>query len=272
MSRHWTLDDIPWERFDASAVDADLVKAIKAAAMVEHNSGDYVIYLCNVFDGDPTFQDAARAWGAEEVRHGEALARWARLADPAFDFEDCIRRFRAGYRLPLEARTSVRGSRSGELLARCVVEVGTSSLYCAIRDATEEPVLRDICQRIAGDEFRHYKLFLGYFRHYLGLEPLGLWRRLRVAFGRVAETTDDELAYAYYCGTADRAAYDRKRCSRAYERRAGGLYRFGHIARALAMILKAVGLKPQGYLQTLVARVVWRLLGLRQRRLVRLAA
>jgi hypothetical protein len=116
MAQLWTLDDIPWERFDAAAVDAEMVKAVKAAAMVEHNSGDYVTYLCNVFEGDQAFQEAARAWGAEEVRHGKALARWARLADPAFDFEDCFQRFRAGYRLPLEARASVRGSRSGELL------------------------------------------------------------------------------------------------------------------------------------------------------------
>jgi hypothetical protein len=70
-----------------------------------------------------------------------------------------LARFRAGYRLPLEARASVRGSRSAELLARCVVEVETSSLYSVIRDATQEPVLKAISHRIAGDEFRHYKLF-----------------------------------------------------------------------------------------------------------------
>jgi hypothetical protein len=133
-------------------------------------------------------------------------------------------------------------------------------------------VLKDICHRIAGDEFRHYKLFLGHFRRYLGPEPLGLWRRLRVAVGRVAETTDDELAYAYYCGTGEPGDYDRGRCSRAYERRAGRLYRFGHIARALAMILKAIGLKPQGRLHTVLARAAWRLLGLRTRRLERLTA
>ncbi len=272
MGKHWSLDDIAWERFDASAVDAEVVKAVKAAALVEHNSADYVTYLCNVFEGDPEFQAAARIWGAEEEQHGKALARWARLADPGFDFEHCLARFRAGYRLPLEARESVRGSRSAELLARCVVEVGTSSLYSAIRDATEEPVLKAISHRIAGDEFRHYKLFYDHLKRYRAAQPLGLWRGLRVAFGRVAETTDDELAFAYYCATGDRAAYDRKRCSRAYERRAAGLYRFGHIARALAMILKAVGLKPQGRLHKLLVRAAWRLLGLRKRRLERLAA
>ena len=51
--RHWTLDDIPWDRFDPAKVDPDLLRAIKAAAMVEGNGGDYGTYLCNVFSDDP---------------------------------------------------------------------------------------------------------------------------------------------------------------------------------------------------------------------------
>ena len=53
----------------------------------------------------------------------------------------------------------MRGSRAGELLARCVVESGTCSYYAALRDATREPVLRQICHHIAQDEARHYRLF-----------------------------------------------------------------------------------------------------------------
>jgi hypothetical protein len=105
----WTLDDIPWHRFDSAEVDPELVKVVKAASLVEANGGDYATYLCNVFPDDPAFQQAARAWAAEEVQHGQALARWAELADPAFDFEACFARFTAGYRLPLEAGSSVRG-------------------------------------------------------------------------------------------------------------------------------------------------------------------
>ena len=58
-----------------------------------------------------------------------------------------------------EAEGSVRGSRRGEMIARCVVESGTSSYYSAIRDATDEPLLKEIAGRIAADEYRHYKLF-----------------------------------------------------------------------------------------------------------------
>ena len=108
------------------------MRIIKAASLVEHNGLDYATYLCNVFHDDPTFQDTARQWAREEVQHGEALARWAELADPCWRFKDSFKRFTDGYRLPLDATQSVRGSRTGELIARCIVETGTSSYYSAL--------------------------------------------------------------------------------------------------------------------------------------------
>ena len=263
MNRRWTLDDIPWDRFEPGLVDPELLRAVKAAAMVEHNSGDYVTYLCNVFSDDPEFQAAARAWGEEEVQHGVALARWARLADPAFDFAASFKVFTDGYQLPLQAAQSVRGSRAGELIARCVVEVGTSSFYSAMRDATEEPVLKAICGKIAGDEFRHFKLFRTHAQRYQAERKLGLLRRLKVAFGRLSEASDDELAFAYYSANRPPEPYDRKKHSRAYSRHALPLYRFGHVQRGIGMILKACDLDPQGKLSRWLARAAW--WGLRQR-------
>lgn len=268
----WTLEDIPWESFDPGKVDADLLKAAKAASMVEHNGADYETYLHNVFADDPEFKAAASAWARDEVRHGLALARWARLADPDFDFEASFQRFRAGYRLPLEARRSVRGSRAGELVARCVVEAGTSSFYTAIHDRCEEPVLKKIVRMIAADEVRHYKLFYGTLQRYLERERLGGWRRLKVALGRLLEGVDDELAFAYYCGNDLPEPYRRRHCSRAYERRAYYVYRFHHLQRLLGMTLKAAGLKPYGRLGQTLSRLAWRYVGLRRRFLDRVAA
>ena len=64
---HWTLDDIPWDRFDPTAVDPDILALVKAAAVVEHNGGDYAIYLCNVFDGDAAFCAAARCHSTASI-------------------------------------------------------------------------------------------------------------------------------------------------------------------------------------------------------------
>lgn len=271
MAAHWTLDDVPWNRFDPAKVDPELLRAVKAAALVEHNADDYVTYLCNVFADDPEFTAAARQWGVEEVQHGQALARWAAIADPGFDPALALKRFTEGYRLPLEATDSVRGSRNGELVARCVVECGTSSFYSAIRDATEEPVLKFIAAKIAADEFRHFKLFYDHLQRYQQNAPMGRLRRLHIALTRMQEASDDELAMAYWCGNGCEGRYDRTAQSAAYELRASGVYRFGHIQRGLGMALKACGFDPQGRISRWFAALGWRLLQRRRQRLAAMA-
>lgn len=271
--RYWTLDDIDWSRFDRTRVDPDLLRIVKAASMVEHNGLDYATYLCNVFHDDPAFQDTARHWAHEEVQHGQALRRWAELADPSWSFDDSFKRFTDGYRLPLEAKESVRGSRTGELIARCIVETGTSSYYTALAEAAQEPVLKQICQKIAADELRHYKLFYTAMKRYLDAERLGRWGRLRTGLGRILESEDDELAYAYYAANdSSGVPYDRRTNSRAYARRAYSVYRTRHIERGIAMALKAVGLKPNGRLHLALSRLVERFMRARVQSLARAGA
>ncbi|MEM7223582.1 MAG: ferritin-like domain-containing protein [Pseudomonadota bacterium] len=255
--QHWTLDDIPWDRFDPSKVDPEMVQVVKAASLVEANGGDYATYLCNVFPDDPEFQAAAKAWAIEEEQHGAALARWAELADPSFRFDEAFQRFTEGYSLPLEAKESVRGSRSGELVARCIVEVGTSSYYSALCEATDEPALKAICRKIAADEFRHYKLFYSHLKRYLKKEEIGPWRRTLVALGRIRESEDDELAYAFFAANSNSETYERKRWSRAYMSRAYGYYRPHHVERVVAMTFKAAGLKPQGRLAQMAHKLAY---------------
>jgi rubrerythrin len=259
MSRHWTLDDIRWQDFDAAKVDPDILRAVKAAAMVEFNAPDYVTYLCNVFADRPDVKEAIQRWGGEEVQHGQALARWAELADPEFDFDQAFARFQADYRIDTNAIESVRGSRSGELIARCVVESGTSSYYTAIKDATDEPVLKQIASNIAADEFRHYKLFYDQFNDLGEIQP-SILDRIRVAIGRVSEADDDELARAYYSANTPvdgSVTYERSAFSKAYEKRALGLYRRQHVERLVSMVGKAAGLKPHGTLMRAVSSLAW---------------
>jgi hypothetical protein len=261
----WTLDDIPWQQFDRVRVDPEIARIVKAAALVEYNGTAYAHHLCRVFADDTTFQASARRWGEEEVQHGAALARWAKLADPDFDFDAAVARFRAGFHADFDSERSRRGSRAGEMLARCIVETGTSSYYTALREATDEPVLQEICRHIAADELRHYRLFYKTMGACLAHERLGLWTRLRVALGRMAETDDDELAYAYYAANEAGADYDRRRCARAYASRAFALYRPHHVERGVAMILKAVGLTPNGRLGHALSRLSWAALRWRAR-------
>ncbi len=265
--KHWQIDDVHWDQFDPSKVDPDVVKLVKSAAMVERNGVEYSIYLGKIFSEDAAFRDASNNWGVEEVQHGDALGRWAEMADPGWSFQDSFKRYKDGYKLDLNADASVRGSLTGELIARCMVETGTSSYYTALADVTEEPVLEQVCRLIAADEYRHFKLFYDHMKRYLAREKIGVLRRMKIAAGRITETEDDELAYAYHCGNEPiDIPYVHDRCIAGYMSRAMGFYRYSHIERSMGMILKAVGLPPRGRLSLVMAKLFWAILQRKQRK------
>ncbi|MBN9589756.1 MAG: rubrerythrin family protein [Alphaproteobacteria bacterium 64-11] len=262
----WSLDEVHWHLFDPHKVEPAMLAAVKAAALVEYNAPDYVSYLKRVFaDGGPQTLDAIEQWGREESQHGKALGRWAEMADPGFRMDEAFARFRKGYTPPHfegDSAQSVRGSRRGEMIARCVVESGTSSYYSAIRDATDEPVLKEIAGRIAADEYRHYKLF--YDTLHAQPEPdLSFWSKLKIAIGRVRESDDDELAYAYYCANVppDQEAdkpYSRTAYSRASAATSMSIYNRKHIQKLVQMVVKAVGADPHGWIASLMGAILWR--------------
>jgi rubrerythrin len=203
----------------------------------------------------------------EEEQHGDALGRWAEMADPGWDFAAAFARYRDGYKIDTKADASIRGSRTGELIARCMVETGTSSYYTALGEQTSEPVLKEVCRLIAADEYRHFKLFYDHMKRYLTRENLSFAKRLRVAAGRIGESEDDELAFAYHCGNESTdTPYSHDRCMAAYMGTAMQAYRFHHIQRGMGMVFKSVGLDPRGRLSGLAARGAWRLMQWRRER------
>src|SRR3546814_21278 len=89
---------------------------------------------------------------------------------------------------------------------------------------------------------------------YRDIEGLGKVKRLIVGLGRIGESEDDELAYAYHAANNRGEPYDRKRCSRAYMSVAYGYYQRHHVERAVTLVLKAVGIRPHGRLASWIAR------------------
>ena len=261
----WALADISWHLFDASSVDPVMLAAVKAAALVEHNAPDYVTYLKRVFrSSPPEALTWIERWGAEESQHGKALGRWAETADAKFNLDEAFARFRKGYQ-PAHFKDgdteSVRGSRRGEMIARCVVESGTSSYYAAIRDATDEPVLKEIAGRISADEYRHYKLFYEIL-HKQNEPDMSFLKKLWVAISRVRESDDDELAYAYYCANIPveqelARPYNRKLYSRLATAAGMTIYRRRHIQKLVQMVAKAVGADPHGRLADWGESLLW---------------
>ena len=274
MAKRWTLEDIPWHRVERDRIQTDHLQLAKAAAIVEYNAGVYAAYLQNVFADDLEFSAAARQWGEEETKHGAALARWAMLVDPCFDFEGSLAIFRAGVAIDTGADSNalIRGSRSDEILARCTVEVGTSSYYEALGDAVQEPALKAIFRKIAADDLRHYKLFYEHLCRYRIIEGPSHYKNLKMGLGRILETEDNARVYAFYAANMRDFPYDPKSAYREYMLRANQYYLTTRVERGEAMIFKAVGLKPHAWPFQLTTRGGDFFMELRRQRMARLAA
>ncbi len=259
MDGSWTKDDMPWNSFQKEKVDPDILSIMKTASLVEYNAPDYRQYLENVFQGEDVSSEDIEAWAADEVKHGLVLAEWVKKADPHFDLEASLKRFRELFRVPVDASESIRGSRVGELVARCVVETGTSSFYTAIAEKTTEPLLKEIAFSIAADEFRHYKFFYSHMKKILRKKPLSRVARLWIALGRIKESDSNELASAYYAANiSPQEAYNGKYFSKVYLQKAQSYYRLHHIQKVIGMVCKAVGFSPQNRFFHFLGRVYWK--------------
>jgi len=88
-----------------------------------------------------------------------------------------------------------------------------------------------------------------------------------VGSGGLAKPGTTSLACAYYAANEAEGPYDRRRHSRAYERRAFALYREPHVRQIVAMAFKAVGLSPRGRLAHTASRLAWNAMRYRVSRL-----
>ena len=116
--------------------------------------------------------------------------------------------------------------------------------------------------RFRADEYRHYKLFYDI----LGTQSdpdLGFWKKLAIAVGRVRESDDDELAFAYYCAnvSSEREAitpYNRKKFSKAAGQASMAIYHRKHIQKLVQMVMKVLGADPHGWMANLAGSLLWR--------------
>ena len=195
----WRLSDIDYGAIDRAQVasDSTLFTLVTMASFVETGSDLYAHVLVSYFDQDPEVAGwLAQSWEHEEVQHGAALRAYVEHAWPDFDWQGVYDTFFEEY-----AKTctlpDLEPSHALELAARCVVEMGTATLYSSLHDYVEEPVLKDLAGRIYADEVRHYKHFYRYFRRYQQREGHGRWRVGRTLAKRMFASRDDDGYCAY---------------------------------------------------------------------------
>ncbi|HZT52166.1 MAG TPA: ferritin-like domain-containing protein [Stellaceae bacterium] len=198
-SPRWSLDDIPYHEIDAGrlAAEARLFQLVAAASFVEITSEIYTRNLVAYYRGDREVIDWLEdGWQREEVQHGAALRRYVETAWPSFDWERAYTNFLAEYS-QLCAMERLAESRALEMVARCVVETGTSSFYRMLSDAAPEPVLRKLALAISTDEVDHYKHFYRFFRRYAAREGTGRAAVLRTLVRRMVEVDAEDAACAF---------------------------------------------------------------------------
>jgi hypothetical protein len=197
--RAWSLDDIPYARIDRSIVGPDdlLFSLIASASFIEITSETYTRNLVAFCAGDAeVIEWLQQGWQHEEVQHGAALRRYVETVWPEFDWEGAYRTFLVEYDRVCSVEL-LAPSRALEMVARCVVETGTSSFYRMLADAAPEPVLRRLAAFISRDEVDHYKHFYRYFRLYAERERPSRAAILKTLLRRTVNVDAEDAAIAF---------------------------------------------------------------------------
>jgi rubrerythrin len=185
--RAWRLEDIAFDKIDKASVRDDefLFLTLASASFVEILAEKYGENLIDRFRGDADITGwLGDFWQREEAQHGQAIKMYVQTVWPEFDWEKAYRAFLEEY-VSLCTVERLEPDKALELIARCVVETGTSSFYRALRHYAHEPVLRQLIGHIKADEIAHYTRFRLHFNAYnavachgVGAVIAAIWRRL----------------------------------------------------------------------------------------------
>lgn len=197
--RRWRLADIDFQAVDPALVHDDelLFYMIASASFVEILSGLYSRNLIEHFqDNADIVQWLEHRWQHEEVQHGRALKAYVQTVWPEFDWEGTYQTFLAEYSVLCTA-PQLEASPALEMVARCVVETGTATMYRALHDYVREPVLRQLFAHIKADEANHYRYFRDFFDACNLHERRGAWSVLGAVRRRIAEVRAEDSYIAF---------------------------------------------------------------------------
>jgi len=131
-------------------------------------------------------------WELEELQHGRALRAYIAKAWPEFQWERAFRAFFSQYTRTC-TQEDLEPERGLELVARCVVETGTATLYRSIHDYAQDPVLKTITANINSDEVHHYRQFFHHFTRYQITEQHSRHQILGAVLRRTAELRETDM-------------------------------------------------------------------------------
>ncbi len=197
-STRWSLADLELSRIESDRVREhdSLFLLVCSASFIESGSDTYTRNLIDHFQDDPDVAAWLRdQWEPEELQHGAALKAYVQRVWPGFDWEGAYADFFEEY-ARLCTMEQLEPTRGQEMVARCIVEMGTTTYYQALHEACDEPVLRDLFWRIRCDEVQHYKHFFSFFRKYREIEGLHRGQVLTALVRRALELRKEDATIA----------------------------------------------------------------------------
>jgi rubrerythrin len=196
---NWRLEDIDFQVVDLALVHDDemLFYMLASASFVEILSELYSSNLINHFSSNVEVVTwLKKHWQREEVQHGRALKAYVQAVWPEFDWDRAYEGFCAEYSALCTAQ-KLEPSCALEMVARCVVETGTTTFYRALHDYVKEPVLLKLVANIKADEAKHYTHFRHYFEAYNHGERHNAWAVVGAILRRVREIRAEDTYIAF---------------------------------------------------------------------------
>lgn len=195
---HWRVEDICLDRIDRTAIEhnEDLFFMLLSASFVETGSDTYASNLAEHYGEHPEISGwLKQRWEVEELQHGHALRAYVEAVWPLFPWQQAYDSFFAEYS-QLCTMDELYSDPRLEMVARCVVEMGTTAYYQTLQGFTEEPVLKELLGHIRNDEVSHFKHFLQYFKQLQQTRPVGRLQIARILYQRLKEMreSDSEVA------------------------------------------------------------------------------
>ena len=194
--------DIDYDAIDATKVKENhfLFYLLTIASYIEITSEIYAKNLSEYYSDNPeALQWLNNTWEQEEVQHGKALKSYVAHVWPDYSWEKGYARFLELY-LPLCEVSAFQPTKASEMIARMIVETGTSTAYRSFEDYANslgEPVLAGLCHQIYKDEVNHYSYFNRYFSYYNKDEKLGRKDIFKVIASRLKDVSNEDVELAF---------------------------------------------------------------------------
>jgi rubrerythrin len=247
---HWRVEDLDFSRIDRQAVERneDLFFLLVSASFVETGSDTYAANLAEHYADYPEISAWLQDhWEAEELQHGRALRAYVEAVWPRFPWPQAYESFFGEYSR-LCTMEELYPDQRLEMVARCVVETGTTAYYHTLRELSDEPVLSELLGHIRNDEVGHYKHFLKYFKALQQDAPVGRARIAGALYGRLKELRESDSDVALRHVWAHKGDYFADSATR-FEDMAQRIYELvgRHLPAELAvrMLLKPMLLPPR---------------------------